>query len=432
MYNNNINYENGLNSIKFGDTSNLDAFGRLRVSNIFTIFDSKSITTISDIFFDKIFSGGTINYIPTESSRELVITGSTGSYAILQTKRSFNYQPGKSQLVLLTGILSIEKDVIKRIGIFDSDTGSTYQPKNGMYFETDGKKISINVIKNTTGITKIYQENWNIDKLDGSLNNKNKSLKKLDLNKSQIFVIDYEWLGVGRIRFGFNIDGQTIYCHEILNANNIEGVYISYPNLPIRVEIRSIGGSGSLRQICSMISSEGGFQPNGIIRGISTSTGLTIGSGVSRPLIAIRLNDFAKNIDVVLTRISCFASDEGDFIWGLRYYEGTEQININSTPTNWENISFNNLIKSNIEYKFFTTNDIIIQDQGIIIASSVINAVGSVGSTTGGGNFVLNDIKNALQLGNKITGERDVILLEIQNISGVSDTYFGSINWREL
>jgi hypothetical protein len=420
------------NSIKYSDSPNLDAFGRLRTSELYTIFDSKSISQVSDVFFDMETSGGSINYLQNESSRDLVVTGGTGSYAILQTKRSFNYLPGKSQMGLFTGILSIEEDIIKRVGLFDSLTGATFQPNNGLYFETDGESISVNVIKNVTGLTKIKQSLWNLDTLDGSNTSKNPSGYDLDLTKSQIFLVDFEWLGVGRIRFGFNIDGKTIYCHEILNANNIEGVYMAYPNLPVRYEIRSLGGDGSLRQICTSVSSEGGFQANGIIRDVETISSLSIANGVNRPILAIRLKEFSRNIEIIPLILSAYANDEGDFIWRLKYYEGNETINRNGTPTQWSSIVFTGLTKSNIEHKNnFLTTDTVIAGQGISIGGGVVNAIASQGSSTGGANFVFTDIKNALLLGSKINGIRDVLCLEIQNV-GTTDVYRASIVWREL
>ena len=45
-------------------------------------------------------------------------------------------------------------------------------------------------------------------------------------------MIDYEWLGVGRIRFGLAIGAGIIYVHEINYANSQSGVYMSSPNLP--------------------------------------------------------------------------------------------------------------------------------------------------------------------------------------------------------
>ena len=415
----------------YGDGPALDAFGRLRVSNLFNIFDVKLVDGISDIFFDEKFSGGSLTELTGDSAHLLSVTGGSGSYAIVQTKRKFNYQSGKGQLAYFTGVLSIQIGTIKRIGLFDGSHIAPFLPYNGLYFETDGTDISVNMVKNTTGITKIIQSDWNLDKMDGSSGKTNPSGILLDTTKSQIFTIDFEWLGVGRVRYGLNIDGITYYVHEILNANNIYGVYIRYPNLPIRYEIRSTGGNGDILQICSAISSEGGFDPNGIIRNLRSSpAGFTIANNTPRPILAIRL----RNIDNMIEIIPLFASvgneGSGDFFWVLKYYDGNETINRNGTPTAWKDIAFTGLTSSSIEYKNnFLTTDTVIAGQGIEISSAV--QIANSSGFFGGGGSIITNIKNALLIGSAIDGVADVLCLEIINV-GTSDTYYATLNWREV
>ena len=59
----------------------------------------------------------------------------------------------------------------------------------------------------------------------------------IDFTKSQLYVIDFEWLSVGRIRFGFYIFGKIYYCHQISNFNELDEPYMKTANLPIRYEI---------------------------------------------------------------------------------------------------------------------------------------------------------------------------------------------------
>lgn len=406
------------------DGPNLDAFGRFRTSDIFTIFDSKSLTNATDFLFDTETSGGSVNYLPTESSRELSVTAVNGNYAIFSTKRAFNYQPAKSQLVNLTGVMSIESGVIKRIGLIDHLTGSTFQPDNGMFFETDGTDLSVNIINNTV-ITKITQDNWNIDKLNGSGGTENPSGILLNMDNAQIFIIDFEWLGVGRIRFGFNINGQTYYCHEVLNANNTDSVYVRQPNLHGSYEIRSTGGAGTMKQICMSISSEGGFQPNGILRTINNDTSLNIAAGASRPILAFRLKSDARFIETAMENITAIATDRGDFKWVLKLYAGDETIDRNGTPTAWTDITFTELDNSNIEYKNdFLTTDTIISGQGIALDS------GFRGAEKGG--TASTSISNNLILGSKINGTMDVLVLELTNVAGNPDDYWSTITFREI
>jgi len=409
----------------YKDSANLDAFGRLRISDLYTIFDVKFINSSPAIFFDTIVSGGTFARISGESANNLTVNAGTNNFVITQTKRYFNYQSGKSQLVFFTGIFSKQTNVTKRIGLFDSITTTPYTTKNGLYFENDGNDVSINVVKNITGITRIIQSNWNLDKFNGSGGTQNPSGIKIDWTKSQIFVIDFEWLGVGRIRYGFNIDGVTYYCHQVLNANNTIGVYIAYPNLPIRYEIRSNGGAGTLTQICSSVSSEGGVNPNGIMRSVQTTLdGLQINNGLSKPILAIRLKATDRMIEVIPLTVSASNETNGDFYWSLVYYNGNETVNRNGTPTQWTNIPFTGLTYSAIEYKNnFLATDTTIVGQGIEISNGI--------SAAQGGSSIIVDIKNSLLLGSKINGVCDVLVLEIINY-GANDTFHASIDWREL
>ena len=178
-------------------------------------------------------------------------------------------------------------------------------------------------------------------------------------------------------------------------------------------------------QICTSISSEGGFEPNGIVRNIRTGlAGLQINANLSKPILAIRLKSLNRNIQIEPQLIGAGNENNGDFHWVLKYYDGNETVNRNGTPTQWTNIVFTGLTLSAIEYKNdFLTTDLVIVGQGIEIGSgiSAIQAGGSVNV----------DVKNALLIGSKINGIRDVLVLEIIDY-GANDTYHASLNWREL
>lgn len=86
----------------------------------------------------------------------------------------------------------------------------------------------------------------------------------LNFTKAQLFVINFEWLSVGRIRFGFYLFGKINYCHQNTNLNLLTAPYMLSQNLPIRYEIiTTYGETGSLVQICSTVISEGGYTPIG-------------------------------------------------------------------------------------------------------------------------------------------------------------------------
>jgi len=258
------------NSLPFGDNSSIDAFGRLRVSNPTAIFSAKQLYSKRDFVYDELGNGTAGCRHSFGDTGTVLYTLNSGDYAIRQTFQSFSYQPGKSQQFLMTGILSGGDDLDMCYGAFKSNTSADYDQYNGVFFRMNDNVLSVNVqnaFGNAPSIS-IPQSSWNLDKLDGN----GPSGLTLDMSKVQIFTIDFEWLGSGRIRFGFNEKGQTIYCHEVLNANVIASTFIQNPNLPIRAEIRQNGATaGQLLHICANVNSEGGVSKQGSLRSFDTA-----------------------------------------------------------------------------------------------------------------------------------------------------------------
>jgi hypothetical protein len=270
--------------IGISDGPNLDAFSRLRTSTPFSIFNYVNSYGLDDEIFESVLNGvgASATFLPDESSTSMAVGTVNGEYAIRQTFRYFPYTPGKSQLIILTGVLGTAvTNVVKRLGYFDNS--------NGFFFELTGTTFNVvkrSFITGTVVDTAIAQSGWNLDKLDGT----GPSGITLDVTKAQIFIIDFQWLGVGRVRYGFDVNGQIIYCHEISHANLISSVYTTTPILPIRYEIRNLGTSAgsTMKQICSSVTSEGGIIPEGeqwsAAHGISSVSVTT-----RRPIFAIRM-----------------------------------------------------------------------------------------------------------------------------------------------
>jgi hypothetical protein len=92
---------------------------------------------------------------------------------------------------------------------------------------------SNNAVISKTVDTRITQNQFNIDRLDGT----GPSGYNIDLTKMQMMYIDYSWYGAGFIRFGVRgPDGNVIYCHKIINNNVNYLAYMRSGNLPGRYE----------------------------------------------------------------------------------------------------------------------------------------------------------------------------------------------------
>src|SRR6056300_1581237 len=240
---NNVNVEPTV--IGGGDGSTAyDAFGRLRVSNPLTIFDSKNVMSKNNLFDESLTGSGTVTYSSNKSTVNLNVTTASGDKVIRQSKRVMSYQPGKSLLNLNTFVMNAQETGLEqRVGMFDAN--------NGIFFEDTGTGYQIVRRTYTSGSavdTAVGQASWNGDKLDGS------GEYTLDPTKASILFMDFEWLGMGAVRVGFVIDGKFITAHTFLNANNLDTTYMQTANLPIRYEIETTGtisGAAVLEQVCS-------------------------------------------------------------------------------------------------------------------------------------------------------------------------------------
>ena len=400
---------------EYGDTPSIDAFGKLRTSNPYTIFDSKQLHDKQPLFWDEIASGlATSTHNSIDSCVEMSVTASASDSVIRQTKQRFNYQPGKSQLILMTFQIPIVEGITARIGIFDG-TGSGYlTPNNGIFFECDGD-VSWNIAKNGSITESVIQDNWNVDPLDGT----GPSGKTLDLDAAQILIIDYEWLGVGRVRVGFVIDGLIYYCHYFNHANDptFDSVYMSTPNLPLRYSIETDGSNAcTLNHICSTVMSEGGLEETGILRSVDTGTTPLAASvaDTTYAVIGIRLKATYKDVTVRPEYFSMISETPDGFRWSI-------QLN----PTIDDIFNYSDVLNSAIQKAIgVTANDI--TAEGLVIDSGYVPP-GSVAS----GAEISRKIITALRLGATIAGVQDTLVLAVTPL-GANAEIQASLTIREL
>ena len=280
-----------------------DAFGRLRVSNPLTLFDSQHRYQDNDKWATA--NNGTSNtqHVLCESSVNMNIGTANNDYVYRETKRIFAYQPGKSLLIMNTFAMETPKaNLVQRLGYFGSD--------NGIYLENDSGTNYLVLRSNSSGTivnTRVAQSDWNVDKFDGtgySSQNGSEHASGLNVSKTNIFWIDVEWLGVGDVRCGFVVDGRLIPAH-IFHNDNVQTVpYMTTACLPVRYEIKNTGttsSNSSLKQICSAVISEGGYALFGKQRSVSGLVTAPKDLGTSEtfmPIISIRLK--ADRLDAIV------------------------------------------------------------------------------------------------------------------------------------
>lgn len=398
-------------NIATGDGPEVDAFGRLRVATPYTLFDSKSTFDAQALLFDDVeLSGvGTATAYSSNTSSVVISVGSNTAVRVRQSKRRLPYQPGKSQSYAGTFTLgAAAAGITRRVGIFDAD--------NGLFLQQDATNLSFVIRSRYTGtaVDRVFpQSMWNIDKLDGT----GVSGYTLDVTKSNILQIDYEWLGVGRVRFGFNIAGQTRYAHEYAHANAGTGVYMSSPNLPVRYEIANDGAatSGTLECICSTVISEGGTEFTGFEfsadRGSNALT--TLDNDSTYPLLAIRLKPTHLGATIRPIGASILCTSTATAYWALL---------LNPTIVGVP-LTFTGIPNSAIDAATTATNATTVTG-GTLLASGYD---ASTNQTT-----LLSDIATqAVPLGAKVDGTADILVLAVQRLVGTTETFYGSLRWLE-
>ena len=399
--------------ISIGGT-NTDAFGRLRVSQPYTLFDSQQRYAPDNQFDTSTVNGASTTFLSNESTVQMSVAATINSQAVRQTFRSMSYQPGKGLLVLATFAMNTPTaNIRQRVGYFNT--------QNGVFFEANGTTLSMVMRSDSlptpgtpSDIRSIPQSAWNGDKLDGT----GASGYTLDPSKTQIFWCDFEWLGVGSVRTGFVINGQYIVCHTFNNANDIGSVYMTTAILPVRYEITNLSNAttASMKQICSTVISEGGYEqysPSHLAR--RTTKLATIGL-TFKPVVSIRLASTALGAVVLPGRMQLLPITSQNYEVGLFF-------NATLTGASWSAVPSDANVEMDTSATAITG--------GTLVQTDYVSASGS------GGVQPLVDPAGynwALQLGVSLAGVSDVLTLAIRTVDSAtpSGDCYGTIAFWDL
>jgi len=391
----------------------LDAFGRLRVSNPFTLFDSSHRYKDNNLWNTLTASSGTAVFDVNEGLVDLNVTTTSGSKVYRETTKVFSYQPGKSLLVMTTFVMNLAKTNLRQ-------RAGYYGASNGMYLELADTVLSFverSSVSGSLAETRVVQSAWNYDKMDGT----GPSKMTLDITKAQILWMDIEWLGLGTVRMGFVIDGKFILCHQFHHANLITSTYITTASLPLRYEIENTGATASnstLKQICSTVISEGGYQVNGLQQAVNipiTAPRTTSVAGTYYPILSLRLQSSPNFLDavVILTALSTLGTGNGvNYNWKV-IASGT------TTGGTWVSAGADSAVEYNITGTSFTG--------GRTLASGYLNSSNQ-------GSQSIDILKEALF---KFQLERDTFTstafeLTLTVTSDGGGSVFASLDWEEI
>ena len=396
-----------------------DAFGRLRVGNPFTIFESQHRYKENEKWDTVTAGAANTQYFINESSIHMNVGTSSGDKVIRETKRVFTYQPGKGLTVLNTFVFAPLKDGLRqRVGYFGAN--------NGIYFQANGTSLSIVERSYSNGSiveTIIPQSNWNADKFDGTGlsaqvgRGPSHVSEPLDPTKSNLFWVDIEWLGVGDVRCGFLSNGKLMPAHIFHHDNIGTTSYMTTAVLPIRYEIENVAATANnstMTQICSTVISDGGYQGRNKSRSVGidvNQTRQTGNIGTWLPVLSIRMSPSRPDCVVIPKLIDLLGLTNNAT---YRY-----KIISNGTLTN---SNFIDTYGNNVQYD---------------ISSNAIS--GGVEVSTG---YLVNGVKGntiqfgsieefEIQLGRTQAGNSDILTIAVQSDSAQANIA-ACIEWYEL
>ena len=289
------------------DSGEVDAFSRKRVSQPYTLFDSTlRYDKRADSWNEIIAGSATSTHNINQSSVFMSVTTASGDAVLRRTRRRFPYQAGKSLLAIASFAgAPLQEGLIQEVGLFDDE--------NGVILRASGTTLQFVVRGKYSGaVTEnvVNQDQWNMD-----------TAEWLDFSKANIFTTDLEWLGAGRVRCGFVLDGEYYYCHEFLHANNIEQVYMTAAVLPLSYRIATeatIASGATMKQICSTVASEGGYEPYGEVYTVSPSIGNIVNTSGERIVAGIRMASGRTDNVVIPVKVDLVTEDSTTIKWRLR------------------------------------------------------------------------------------------------------------------
>lgn len=405
-------------NVQFGDSGSMDAFARLRVSNPAGMFDSQLQYDLHRLLWEDSVTNTSGNAEVTHNAAQAaaILTCEAQDSIIRQTRNYLRYQPGKSNMVLMTTVMGTgSTGVSRRVGYFDNDNGVFLQYDDGVAAFVVRSNVSGSVVN-----TVVAQSSWNLDKMTGG----GRSGHTLDLSKAQIVIIDLEWLGVGRVRCGFVIDGQVFYCHEFLNANNLTTIYMRTANLPLRYELAvdaGVPGAHTHTCICGQVSSEGGFETARGLAFAATNGRTTVSvSSTARPILSIRpkatFNSIVNRALILPEEVAVFSEDQSAFYYFV--YGGT------LTGASWTSVADDSVVEYDVSATSLTG--------GIITEGDYVTA----GNSTRGSSH--GDVTILLPLALNIAGSHptspftDSLTVMAVSMVAQSTDMSATMMWREV
>ena len=351
-----------------------DLFGRVKTSLARPQFTYQNEYNKGDVqWAEKLTATGTATHDATDATVNLTVAAD-GDKVIRQTRKYMRYFSGKTLSAIMTWYTdAIPENVVFRAGYFDGD--------NGVYFERTS--VTEFLCMRSGGVDiKVPRAQWNKNIFLG-----------YNFNKSTIFQVSLQWLGVGNVQCIFEKnDGSLVVAHVFENVGSVESTYMRTANLPVRYEVEAIGPIDdpyTAKQICSAVSFEDGgcgdisAYEHGVANGVTAVPVTT-----RRTVLAVRpkltYNGIENRSDARVRAVELVAGSN-DAFWELVYNP-----TFTGTPT-WNSVNDNSTLEFSVNATTITG--------GVVVRSGYV--------TSGGGqvrNLVGRDISTNYPLALDIDG----------------------------
>lgn len=306
-----------------GDQTNINAtFGgsiRANVTNSAGVLPVAQLITLHD--------GKILNRLYPEMN-EIVGTGTgtlqtnkynmavaAGQYLIHRTRRFLPYFSGKPQKVEVTfDNFAPQVGVTKRVGYFSSATTAPYDTVyDGFYLESSNGSIRFVMMRSGTVVYSDDISTWSRYTALGEYQN----LATWD--NFTVVEFDFLWLGGAFIEFAVQTQFGSVIVHQRIYAGTAQDTFTTYPNQPVRYEIRSSGGAGSFRYICNQVATSGSINESGISKSVNTGvTAVAISTtGIKYPILALRIQSALRHNTVKLSTIHGNVVSNDLILWTL-------------------------------------------------------------------------------------------------------------------
>ncbi len=418
------------------DCADRDAFGRLRISNLVTLYEGSTIYDSNVLFFDNdLTANASITGPGSDACMTLSVnsTSVANQYAARQTHFYAHYQPGKSFLAMFSFSFGpAVVGIVKRVGFYDVDNDDFNNPLNGILFEQSDSGLAWKLYKGDGIIVQTaIQSAWNVDPLNGS-GPSGLTLNSID---NLLGFVDLEWLGVGRVRVGFFLNGVPVVVHCFNNAG-FSVPYTNNPLLPIRFEIRKTvanANSGSMNAICCTILSEGGFEQIGISRSMR-SPWISINNALQKSLLALRLKkEYPRNsLSAVSLEIASDIGGNANAYYQLYLWRPSSSAVV--IPGTWNDVS-TTVVGGSGSYAEYNTNDSLLATINTDVSTNnaicVLIGESSITSIAKSSFEAVQRSLASLQSGVEKLN-RDIYVVVVNNATSNARNFSALFNWREF